>query len=259
MPLIHAALLSAAAALAGWRARALSGGGAWTALLVGVVILGGAGWPAAAALGAFFVTASLVSRLAEHRQPEWVDARGTRRDPWQVLANGGAAMAGGLVAWQGGDAGLWIAVPALAAASADTWATSLGAFSRHDPVLIVSGRRVARGASGGVSLPGTAGGLVGAALVGGAAVAVGGPPALGLAATALGVLGMVADSVLGATVQGHFHCPACDVRSERRRHRCGTPTRPTGGWRWLGNDGVNLVATALAGVAGLGWWACWSP
>ena len=57
---------------------------------------------------------------------------------------------------------------------------------------------------------------------------------------------MVADSVLGSAWQGRFRCPACDVASEWRVHRCGAPTVRQGGMPWLDNDGVNLAATALA-------------
>lgn len=245
--------LSLAVALAGWLARALTPGGTVAAAVVGWGVLAGTGWPGALALGAFFVTSSVVSHLTEPWQPGWVDARGNRRDPWQVAANGWAALAGGAVGL-GSEAGLWIVTGALAAAAADTWATSLGALSPRDPRHIIRWIPVPRGASGGVSLVGTLGGIAGALVVGAAPAAVGAPAALGFAALALGTGGMLLDSILGATLQGRFHCTRCDRRSERRRHRCGLPTRHTGGLAWLGNDGVNAIATGLAGFGG---WLCW--
>jgi uncharacterized membrane protein len=69
---------------------------------------------------------------------------------------------------------------------------------------------------------------------------------------------MVADSLLGAGWQGRFHCPACAVPTEWRRHRCGTRTVPTGGLAWLDNDGVNLAATSLAAGLGAAAWRLWS-
>jgi uncharacterized membrane protein len=66
---------------------------------------------------------------------------------------------------------------------------------------------------------------------------------------------MLLDSLLGARLQGRFHCDRCDLPSERPVHRCGTPTRRTSGLRHLGNDGVNAIANALAGAAGATWWA----
>jgi uncharacterized membrane protein len=65
---------------------------------------------------------------------------------------------------------------------------------------------------------------------------------------------MAADSVLGGLAQGRFHCLSCDQPSEWRVHRCGTRTRWVGGWSWLNNDGVNLLATALATAAA---WIAW--
>src|SRR5437764_598955 len=71
--------------------------------------------------------------------------------------------------------------------------------------------------------------------------------------TAAGVAGMLADSLLGATVQGKFECPACDARFERGNSVCHEPVRLTRGWRWLDNDAVNLAATLVgASVAALG-------
>jgi uncharacterized membrane protein len=38
-------------------------------------------------------------------------------------------------------------------------------------------------------------------------------------------------------------------------HRCGTGTRLVRGWPWLGNDLVNLIASAVGALvaAGIGW------
>jgi uncharacterized membrane protein len=71
---------------------------------------------------------------------------------------------------------------------------------------------------------------------------------------AIGTGGMVLDSVLGATLQGRFHCPPCGVDSEHRVHRCGSPTVHTGGLPWLTNDGVNAVSTAAGALAGMVAW-----
>jgi uncharacterized membrane protein len=71
------------------------------------------------------------------------------------------------------------------------------------------------------------------------------------------MLGMLADSILGAAVQGRFHCDACDLSTERRLHRCGRPTRLTGGISWLNNDAVNALATLAAALAGYAAWRQW--
>ncbi|HET7599207.1 MAG TPA: DUF92 domain-containing protein [Gemmatimonadales bacterium] len=254
-----AALLSAAIAGAGWRAGALSGAGALAASVVGTVVLGAAGWAGGAALAAFFVSASLMSGAAPARVAPEADAKGNRRDPWQVLANGGPAALGSLLAWGEPSLALWIVTASLAAAAADTWATSGGAWSRHPPRHLLSWRAVPPGTNGGVTAPGTLAAAVGAMLVAGTAAGVARAPGLLPVGTLVGFGGMVLDSALGAGLQGRFECPACGVGSERRAHRCGARTLRRGGLAWLTNDGVNAIATGAAAAAGWAAWAWLSP
>ncbi|HEU5050411.1 MAG TPA: DUF92 domain-containing protein [Gemmatimonadales bacterium] len=242
-------------AAAGARLGALTPRGAALAALVGTLLLAAAGWAAGAALAAFFVSASAVSRLESGRT--LLDPKGHRRDQWQVLANGGAAAAGAVIAAAAGAPrlALWAGTAALAAAAADTWATSLGSLSRRLPRHLVTGRPVPPGTGGGVTVAGTAGALAGAALVAAAAASVSRDPALFPAGVMIGMTGMLADSVLGGTVQARFTCPACRLASEWPRHRCGAATVHEGGFRWLTNDWVNGMATALAALGGAGWLA----
>lgn len=249
-----AGAIAGAVALAAWRARALTGAGAAAATAVGTTILCGAGWPGGAALAAFFVSSSAISRLAPAPPSPEADAKGNRRDPWQVLANGGPAALGAMLAWRTPGLALWIVTASLAAAAADTWATSAGAWSRRPPRHLFTGKAVPPGTSGGISLYGTLGALAGACLVAGAGAWAGGAANLLPAATLVGFSGMVADSALGASMQGRFRCPRCGLRSERQVHRCGTPTERVGGVAWLNNDGVNALATGIGALAG---WAAW--
>ena len=253
MSVAMAAAVSLAVAAGAWWAGALTRAGAAAAVLVGTAILWGTGWGGGAVLGAFFVSGSLLGRLAQ--RPSASDARGERRDPIQVFANGGAAGAFALLGLRQPELGLWIVTVSLAAATADTWATALGATSPDDPRDLLSRRRVPRGTSGGVSTRGCLGGAAGALLVATVGAAVTRRPALLIAGTLIGVGGMFLDSLLGASVQARFKCPACGVASERRRHGCGTPTTLTGGWWWLDNDGVNALTTFVAALAGALAWA----
>jgi len=241
--------IAGAIAAAAWRARALTGPGAIAATTVGTAILVTTGWPGGGVLLAFFVPSSAVGRIGLGR-PTASDARGERRDPVQVAANGGAAAVGGFAEWLAPGLGFWMMTASLAAAAADTWATSIGRVSPWQPRDLVAGRRVLQGTSGAVSLVGSLGGAAGAAVVAGAAALGGGSLTLFAAATAIGVGGMLADSLLGATLQARFVCPACEEASERQVHRCGSRTVRNGGWGWLDNDGVNALATIAAALAG---------
>lgn len=244
-----AAVVAGVARLAG----SLTAGGAVAATLVGTSVLVGAGWPGAAALTAFFVSSSAVSRIGP-AVPPLGDAKGNRRDHWQVLANGGPAALGALIARGEPGLPLWIVTASLAAAAADTWATSAGAWSRVMPRHLLTGRQVPPGTGGGVTLLGCLAALCGALVVAGAGAVSGADRRLWLTA-AIGFGGMIVDSALGAAVQGRFRCPACGEQSEWPTHRCGATTILEGGWQWLDNDGVNALATTLAAVAG---WASWA-
>jgi uncharacterized protein (TIGR00297 family) len=246
-----AVLVSAAAAFGGRRAGLLTRGGAVAAALVGTAVLAGTGWAGAAALGTFFLTSSLLSRRAPEPASE---AKGTCRDHRQVLANGGPAAVGGLLGVVDPNLGIWVVTGSLAVAAADTWATSLGAWSRRPPRHLLTGQTVAPGTNGGVTPLGTAGGLLGGAAVALAAGLVARSPLLVPAAALVGFGGMLVDSLLGAAAQGRFRCPRCDQPSEWPTHRCGAATIAQGGWAWLDNDGVNALTTGLGAFGG---WAAW--
>lgn len=167
----------------------LTTGGVVAALAVGGATAWGLGWRGVVLLFAFFISGSLLTRLA--------GGAGGQRNYRQVLANGGlAALAALLGSWP-------LAAGALAAATADTWATEIGAFSPHAPRLITSWRAVAPGTDGGITLLGTAGGAAGACLLAGlTALLFAPPPAAFRVVLGAGLVGMFADSLLGATVQG---------------------------------------------------------
>lgn len=230
----------------------LTGDGAVAALGAGGAVAAGLGWRGVLLLLAFFVSSSLLTQASGG---EWggggrSGARGRGRDARQVLANGGVAAVAALCdAWV-------VAAGALAAATADTWATEIGAFSPRRPRLITTGTTVARGTSGGITLLGTTGGAVGACALGAlAAVLEPRTPAslpagvtLGAVVAGAGVTGMLVDSVLGAVAQGQWECPACSARFERHGAFCHEPVARIKGYGWLDNDGVNLAATLAGGL-----------
>jgi uncharacterized protein (TIGR00297 family) len=219
-------------------------------------VLLGAGWQGGAVLAVFFVSSSLISKLTVGRFAPALDVKGNRRDAWQVLANGGVAALVAVIAPS--DEFLlriWLVTASLAAGAADTWATSIGSLSPVPPRLLWTRRQVVAGTSGGVTSAGTWGAVVGAAIVSLTGAWAAGAASLALAGTLIGFAGMLLDSTVGGSLQGRFHCPGCDEPSDWARHRCGTTTRLTGGFRWLNNDVVNGIATAFAALlAWAGWW-----
>ena len=245
-------LLATGIALLARRAGSLAPGGAAAAVVVGTICIA-AGWGWGALLVAFFVASSSLSRLGRARKEAAtgdIVAKGGARDARQVLANGGlfaaAALCSLAVSWPG-----WMVLGAgaLAAATSDTWATELGTLAGAVPRSILTGRVVARGTSGGITVAGLVAAVAGAAFVAGLAWLIGWPRTG--AVLAGGVVGSTADSLLGATIQARRWCDRCGVGTEREIHSCGASTRRAGGLAWLDNDGVNLASTLAGAVAAL--------
>ena len=235
------------------RTRTLSKSGAVAGAVVGTICVA-AGWSWGAVLLALFVSASMLSRVGESRKSARVSGvveKGGERDAGQVLANGGlfaAAALGQLVvpspAWFALGAG------AIAASTADTWATEVGTLSAAEPVSILSGERVPAGTSGAVTLIGSVAGVAGAVFISAGVTLARWP--VSLAAAALGgVAGALADSLLGATLQGRRWCDVCASSTERLVHDCGSSTRHAAGIRLLDNDVVNAICSAVGALVAL--------
>jgi len=257
-------LFSAAIGGLGYWRRALSSSGLVGAILVGTITFGLGGWVWGLVLITFFVSSSWLSHYRQAAKEQLADkfAKGSRRDVGQVLANGGlGALLAVVFAWRPDPLLFAAFVGVMGSTTADTWATELGVLSRETPRLITTGREVTAGTSGGVTWLGIWASLAGALLIGAVATALTQAASLvrgsgwqaaavsySLLAVIGGVTGSVVDSFLGATVQGIYFCDSCGKETERRIHRCGSPTRLVRGWGWLNNDLVNLAASAAGGL-----------
>jgi uncharacterized protein (TIGR00297 family) len=258
MSLISALFLGFTAAvliaLAGYRARALTADGALAAIVAGTLVFGCGGFRWAAVMVGFFVLSSALSRVGKRRKRSaaQIVEKGSRRDATQVLANGGIAA---LLALSHQLSGSDVLFPAflgtMAAATADTWSTEIGGLSRRPPRSIVSGKIVAPGVSGGVTLLGLFAAALGGLTIGG----IGG--AWSANAFRLLILGMIAglagslfDSVLGASIQRTYRCPACGTFTEHPIHDCGTMTEAVRGIPFVNNDAVNGLTTLFGAIVG---------
>ena len=236
-----------------YRARSLTASGAVAASVIGTVAVA-AGWSWAALLITYFSASAALSRLGERRKAQRIVGTVSKsgpRDGWQVLANGGPFLLGAVAATASASPALtWMAVAAgsLAASAADTWATEVGTLVGQTPRSIVSGRSLAIGESGGITLAGSVASIGGAVFVALVAVVSGWPRELVGPVILGGIVGSGADSVAGALLQRRSWCDACGSITEMRTHTCGTITRQTGGVSWLENDGVNLIATTVGAL-----------
>lgn len=218
--------------------------GMLTGVSMGVVtvVLGGMGW--FAVLIAFFGIGGLSTkfRYEKKRRRGVAEDDGGARSTANVLANGAVAtlavlgFAAADTRWVVGEVVL-PAMPAaralfvfafagsLATAMSDTLSSEIG--GAFDGVrLITSLDPVEPGTDGGITWQGELAGLAGAVVVAGIAVAVFEHVGVagGVLVAVAGVVGMTADSVLGATVEGQY----------------------------LDNSGVNLLATVAGAVVAAG-------
>ncbi len=276
---VPALILNAGAAVGAWYRGSVSRSGAVTGFVVagGIYLFGG--FRLWALLMVFFVAGSVASRIGARRKMvlDRLHEKGSSRDGWQVVANGGPGLAAALGYGISGHPAFAIAcAAAFAAAAADTLASEIGFLSRRPPVSVLTGRPLPPGTSGGVSVLGSAAAAAGAAVIAatfvagwvlrhaiggdaggaegaGAAGGAGGVMVLAAAITAAGVAGSFIDSVLGATVQAHYADRDTGELTERP-HTGGAPNRLVRGVRGFNNDVVNalsglLVTTAMLFVA----------
>ena len=256
-------LFSTGICLIAYRRHALSRSGIGGAIATGTITVGLGGWSWGLSLIFFFVSSSLFSHFRAHDKEQAAAdkfSKGSQRDIIQVFANGGLAaslaFSYGLVRsrwlrqlFQAGFTG------AIATATADTWATELGVLSTQTPRLITTGRPVAPGTSGGITLLGTGASALGALASGlvfwllqGCRKTLAMLPFMALVS---GLAGSIADSLLGATIQAMYYCPTCQKETERHIHSCGTTTTALRGIAWFNNDVVNFLATLIGGLTAI--------
>ena len=264
---IFGLLGSSLISLLAYRRRSLSRSGTVGAIATGTSIAAVGGWSWSLTLIFFFVSSSLLSHFRANAKASIAEdkfSKGSQRDLSQVIANGGVAVLMTLGAGLSRservhdvfEAGF---VGAFATANADTWATEIGTLNTRPPRLITSGKPVAPGTSGGLTLLGTSATIAGAFSLGLFHWLLRDMPhrpqrrtlMIIPIATVSGIMGSLFDSFLGATIQATYYCPQCHKETERRIHNCGTPTTLVHGIPWIDNDVVNFAATLFGSIVAI--------
>jgi uncharacterized protein (TIGR00297 family) len=170
--IVSVAVAGAVATIA-WAARLLTISGVVAATLVGAAaMIGGIRW--VVMLLFFFAGSNLLSRWRSRERDLLVGSfveKGSRRDAWQVLANGGVFGLAAALANNGATSWEAVGIGAIVAATADTWSTEVGTVLGGTPRSILNGRQVAPGTSGGITIAGSTAAIAAAILA--AIVAVG--------------------------------------------------------------------------------------
>ena len=194
--------LSAIVFYGAYKLKSLSKSGVLSAYVMGNIIFGAGGFMWIVPILTFFILSSALSKIPKTKNTL---QKGSQRDIIQVLANGGAATIISVINFYSPNDQLFILyLAAIAAATADTWASEIGLLNPWNPIHITKLKSVIKGTSGGISLLGTLGSVLGATVIGVTGVQ------LGLQASHLGIIiisgtaGCLVDSLIGGSIQATF-------------------------------------------------------
>ncbi|MFA4839093.1 MAG: DUF92 domain-containing protein [Candidatus Neomarinimicrobiota bacterium] len=235
-------------AYAALKLKALTLGGAAGAMLLGSIVfsIGGINW--VIPMATFFVLSSILSKIGKIKKTllKGMVEKGSNRDIMQVYANGGVSLVMAVLYFFTSQNLFYLMfLGSLAAATADTWGTEIGIFSKKLPRHILNFSKVQPGTSGGITALGTSGFFAGAGILtlSGIFPLNESVSAAFLIITISGILGAFIDSILGATVQAQYRCPHCQKTTEKTVHCRKYETLLVSGNRWIDNDVVNLACT----------------
>jgi uncharacterized protein (TIGR00297 family) len=219
-------------------------GGAISMVLMGAIPVWTHNWVLLSSMAVMFFTSTFLTHFKRKKKDsllkEVLDHK--PRNAIQGLANLGlASLFGILYFFLSSQIFLIAAIASVAAANADTWSSELGVFNKRPPRLILSGKIVPAGISGGVSFLGTLAGCSGAFIIALVYFCFLGKATESLIVLSSGCIGFLMDSVTGELFQAMY-------LSEKGQ----TTERPSRnlvkGMRWITNDFINFICTCSAVV-----------
>lgn len=225
--------------------RALTASGVLAAIVLDLAVsiaLGNLGF----LLLLVFLSLGILTDKIKKSPASYEEEKGARRDASQVLANGLVPILSAVLYFAFDERAFLLGfVASLAEALGDTAASSIGSYSKHT-FDIFKFRKCEKGMSGGVSLVGTCAAVFFSAIIPLVSFAF---DLISLrelfATTAIAILGVFFDSLLGSLLQAKYRCTVCMRLTEKREH-CGMPARLASGLAFIRNDTVNAISTLFA-------------
>lgn len=228
-------------------------GGSAVTFFLALFIFGIGGWKWSFPILTFFILSSLLSKLVDKvngKATQRIFEKGSKRDYKQVLANGGIPLLICILSVLNPIKIDWylIYLIAVSISTADTWSTEFGTLFAKNVYMITSFKKVEAGISGGVSLIGTVGGILGSIIIvftGHLFVQLTIYQIFGVVLFAL--VGNFIDSLLGASLQVIYKCSKCGNLTEKKTH-CDLETNYFKGIKFINNDVVNFTSVLFISI-----------
>lgn len=233
-----------AIAFISYRLKYLTLGGSVFQFIIAIAIFTSGSFRWSIPILVFFFTSTFITRINSKKNNLDDDLRPITRNQYQVLANGGVS---GLLAvifiFYRDETIYYLFLSSLSVVCSDTWSTEIGTLIKSSTYNILNLQLVEPGYSGGISLAGTLGGILGSVVI-----ALSGFLMIDfnlnffVIIIASGILGNLLDSLLGSTTQLKYSCLRCNKIVESKIH-CGIESKYIKGLRWMNNDTVNFISS----------------
>ena len=170
---------------------------------------------------------------------------------WEnVLANGFAfSLFGTIYHYTNNELFLFAFIASIAIATGDTLATEIGLLSSNKPKLITNFKDVEAGKSGGITILGIFASIIGIIIIIISSLVIGFVlNYYSIFAIIIGsFVGILIDSIIGATIQAQYYCVDCKKYSELQYHHK-KKNELTKGYSFIDNNIVNLLSTTIGSV-----------
>lgn len=247
-------LLGVLIAIISLKLKILSKSGAITTIILAMFIYGLGNWKWTLPIFGFFILSSALSKISEKftdKKSVIKAEKGSQRDMGQVIANGGIPLLIILLNYFFENSAWYlIFLVAIAVHTSDTWSTEGGTAFARGAYMITTFKKIKCGESGGVSLIGSIFGILGSAtiiIIGNYFVTLNFKTFFSL--VALGFIGNIIDSLIGATIQAKYKCNVCLKETEKKKH-CNVETSLIKGNKFINNDFVNYSSALITTIIG---------
>ncbi len=250
-----AIFLSSIISFFSYKFKFLNYSGTISLFILAVIIYGFGSWKWTIPILTFFIFSSLISKIKKSNNINFENniEKSSKRNHIQVLANGGV---GGVLVTLNyffpSELFYFTFVSSIAAVCADTWSTEIGTMYRTTAINILTFKTIQQGISGGVSLIGTLGGVLGAIIISLSSM-------FWISSRNFtyiffiifaGIIGNIFDSIIGASIQAKYRCTVCSKIIEKNFH-CNQAAVLKKGFKYISNDMVNLAAAITGGLFGI--------